>query len=205
MLTRRAISLAIMSFLGLALGSAAAAQTCENPVPDFDALAQRQIVAKIKTAKDYFLTSQDPAAQGSYAQRTARFDSAATVELKSFRDRRRAQYAATVCQYTGSGRTSGRGARLPTTLTVNTGQYLLVETLERTTNGDWKGGPSYSGPAGAPTSLTWVTGGYQPAHTFVRIKAKYADAFIVQRVQQELASVRKELADAGVATQDPTP
>lgn len=178
--------------------------SCENQVPLFDSSARDQIAARIKTAYQYHMTSTDPAAQGTYEQRLERFNTAATADLRAFRDLRRSQYQATVCRYDGSRRTSGRGARSATTLTVAEGQYLLRETLERTTNGDWKGGPNYGGPADAPTSITWVTGGYRPARTFVRIQAKYSESFIRTRVQQELADVRRVLADANIPTPDVT-
>lgn len=214
MLRRHAALPVVAALLTLSAGSGAMAVgrapatlddpvSCENPVPAFDAAAQRQMVAKLKTANTYFMTSPDLGVTGSYEDRKARFDSTAVAELRSFRDQRLSQYRATVCQYAGSRSTSGRNARSRTTLTAATGHYLLPATLERTTNGDWKGGPTWGGPAGEPTSITWVTGGYRPASTFVRIKGRYSESFLVARVRQELDGVRKELADAGVATPDP--
>lgn len=178
---------------------------CENPIQAFNSSVRDQIVARIKTAYEYFLHSQDPAAQGTYEQRMERFNSAAAAELRTFRDLRRSQYQATRCRYEATNHTTSRGARDAKTLTVDEGHYLLRETLERTTNGDWKGGPDYGGPADAPTSITWVTGGYRPADTFVRIWAKYSESFIRTKVQEELADIRKVLADANIPTPDVTP
>ncbi|HEX8395580.1 MAG TPA: hypothetical protein VF665_24725 [Longimicrobium sp.] len=177
--------------------------TCENAVPAFTNASRDQAVARITTAKKYFMESPDPAAGGSYTERMAKFDSVAVAELRRYRDQRTAAYQATVCEYSATRSTSGRGARSVTTINTLPGQYFVTSTLERTQNGDWKGGPSWEGNPDYPTAMSWVTGGYQPATTSVRIKGRYSPDHIGRSVASELASIRQALADANVPTLDP--
>lgn len=199
----RAAVVALMCLLAVPVGAHSQQPTCTNPTAAFTNASRDQVVARLTTAKRYFLESPDPAAGVTYAERIANFDSVAVAELRAYREQRTAAYQATVCEYTGSRSTSGRGARSPATINALSGQYFVTSTLEHTQNGDWKGGPSWGGPQAYPTSLSWVTGGYQPASTFVRVKGRYSPEHITRSVASELAVIRQALADADVPTLEP--
>ena len=86
---------------------------------------------------------------------------------------------------------------------VQPGFYLMTNTVEHTTNGDWKGGPYWKPNSTTPTSITWRTGGHRKNKTFVKIDAIYLEEYIKNTIIKELNSARKELNDLGIPTEIP--
>lgn len=174
---------------------------CTNPIEVFTDSSRDQVVATIRSAHRYFMESADPSAGKTYNERTSNFDAVAAARLREYKSARTAQYSRVECKYEGSDNTTGRGARSNATIKTIPGQYFIIGTLERTTNGDWKGGPQWAGDSKEfPISLTWTTGGYRPANTFVKVTGKYIPSYITQSVEAELSAIRKVLADSGIAT-----
>lgn len=173
--------------------------SCANPVPLLDSLGRSQMAARVRTAHQYYMNSTDASAGRTLEERTANFDRAAADLFRTLRRERTARYEATVCDYKGVDWNQG-GRSSWKTLSVEPGFYLVTSTLERTTNGDWKGGPEWGGDPSFPTSIRWKTGGHRRSETFVNIKARYLTAHITEQVRAELTSVREELARLGIPT-----
>ena len=171
--------------------------SCENPLPEFNDAVKGKITSQIKTAYQYFMYSTDIAAGNTYEQRMSNFNDAALMTLNEFVRLRKREYRATICSYHKEDwNKPGNSSRR--TLTCQPGFYLLQETLVRTTNGDWKGGPWWK-----ENSITWKTGGHRASKTKVDIKAKYAERSIQNGITAELNFVRKELNDLGIPTSLP--
>ncbi len=176
--------------------------SCENPTSKFDDIMKGKITSQVRTAHQYYMYSKDPQAGETYAERTQNLQKEIARTFQAFMKIRRDEYKKTVCSYyktdwNQAGRSSNR------TLTVQPGFYLLTNTLKRTTNGDWKGGPHWAPNESYPTSITWKTGGYRKNETFVDIKAMYNEDYIKSIIVEELNSARKELNSIGIPTEIP--
>ena len=172
--------------------------TCIDPVIPFNDARKGQITSQIRNAHSYYMTSPDSAAGKTYPQRLANLNNVIKRTFQEFMTVRRSEYRATICNYHGvdwnrAGNSSWR------TLTCQPGFYLLQETLERTMNGDWKGGPIWT-----ENSIRWKTGGHRSNRTFVNIQAKYKEDYIAKAVVDELNIARKELNDLGIPTEVPS-
>ncbi|MDH6251044.1 hypothetical protein M2347_000771 [Chryseobacterium sp. H1D6B] len=175
---------------------------CDNPVSRFDDIMKGKITSQVRTAHQYFMNSPDPNAGNTYGQRTANLQTEIARTFQAFMSIRKEEYKKTVCSYydvdwNQQGRSSNR------TLTVQPGFYLLTNTLKRTMNGDWKGGPVWTPNETSPTSITWRTGGHRRSDTFVDIQAMYADEYTKNTIINELNIARKELNDLGIPTEIP--
>lgn len=171
--------------------------SCTNAVTAFNEVRKGQITSQIRNAHQYYMYSSDPAAGNTYPERMANLNNVIKQIFQEFMKVRRSEYRATICKYHGidwnrAGNSSWR------TLTCQPGFYLLQETLERTTNGDWKGGPIWT-----ENSIRWKTGGHRSSRTFVNIDAKYKEDYIAKVVVDELNIARKELNDLGIPTEVP--
>jgi len=87
-------------------------------------------------------------------------------------------------------------------MTCESGFYFLKESLERTLNGDWKGGPVWK-PESAPTSISWKTGGHRHSETFAKVQAKHLESHVRSIVLNELDQIRRELHQLGIPTELP--
>lgn len=170
--------------------------SCENPVPVFSDAIKGKITSQVKTAYNYFMNSLDPSVGNTYTQRTANFNAEVANTFQAFMTARRNEYRNSICTYYKTTK-ANPGNNKGNDITVQNGFYLMIETLERTTNGDWKGGPSYNSSV-YPSSMSWVTGGHKTSNTFAKIKAKYKEDFIQNMILNEMDLVRKELNNSGI-------
>ncbi|WP_126971539.1 hypothetical protein [Gynurincola endophyticus] len=176
--------------------------SCENAVTPFNDLMKGRIISQVRTAHQYFMNSPDAGAGKDYTERTNNLQKEITRTFEAFILARKSEYKKTICRYyktdwNKAGESSNR------TLTVQPGFYLLTDSLKRTKNGDWKGGPNWKPNKNFPTSITWSTGGHRRNETFVDIKAVYKDDFIEKMILSELNAVRKELHELGIPTELP--
>jgi hypothetical protein len=174
-----------------------APRSCRNVVSPFNEIMKGKITSQVRNAHTYFMTSTDPAAGGSYPERTANLALYVSRTFQEFMHIRRNEYRAMICNYykTDWNKPGGFSRR---TLTCQPGFYLLQETLKRTTNGDWKGGPYWT-----LNTISWDTGGHGRSETFVDIDAKYHESAIQQIVYSELNVARQELNSIGIPTELP--
>lgn len=175
---------------------------CENQVTPFDESMKGRITSQVRTAHQYYMYSPDPNAGNTYEQRTLNLQKEIAKTFQAFMKTRREEYRKTICYYyqvdwNQRGRSSNR------TLAVQPGFYLLIGTLKRTMNGDWKGGPVWRPNEVKPTSITWRTGGHGRSDTFVDIQAKYDEDYVDKTIITELNLARKELNDLGIPTEIP--
>ncbi|MBT2620819.1 MULTISPECIES: hypothetical protein [Chryseobacterium] len=177
-------------------------RSCEHSVSLFDAIIKGKITSQVRTAHQYYMNSSDPNAGSTYEERTANLQKEIAKTFQAFMKVRREEYRKTICHYykTDWNKPGNSSYR---TLTVQPGFYLLVNTLKRTTNGDWKGGPIWQPDSTAPTSIRWKTGGHRRSETFVDIQAMYGESYIKTTIVNELNLVRKELNDLGIPTEIP--
>lgn len=177
-------------------------RSCTDKVAPFDEIMKAKVTSQVRTAHHYYLNSNDPGVGNTYEQRMANLQKEITRTFQAFMSARRKEYQKTVCNYYKTDwNQAGNSSRR--TLTVQPGFYLLVNTLKRTTNGDWKGGPRWAPNESKPVSITWKTGGHRRSETFVDIQAMYDDVYIKSTVIKELNLARKELNDLGIPTELP--
>lgn len=175
---------------------------CSNQTSKFDDIMKGKITSQVRTAHQYFMYSPDPNAGNTYEQRTENLQKEIARTFQAFMKVRKEEYQKTTCSYfkrdwNKAGNSSNR------TLTVQPGFYLMTNTVEHTTNGDWKGGPYWKPNSTTPTSITWRTGGHRKNKTFVKIDAIYLEEYIKNTIIKELNSARKELNDLGIPTEIP--
>lgn len=162
-----------------------------------------ELVSKSKLAKDYYMHSPDEAAGRSFEERTKNLSKYISALLREFIGKRKEQYGAAAMIFRGSDWATGKHTEKTEVIPLNT--YTFT-SIDRTTNGDWKGGPKIAGvdrtdwrsgdiPGG---SVTWTTGGHHHSETYWVITAKYAESFIETAVQTELAEVKKQLNDLNI-------
>lgn len=188
---------------GLSIVRAQDAPTsCENPVSSFNDVVKAKITSQVRTAYQYYMTSTDPGVGNTYGERTANLQKEIAKTIKAFMDTRRVEYRKTICSYYKTTRANAGNSKM-NTITVQPGFNLITATIDRTMNGDWKGGPSYSPNETTPTSITWKTGGHSTSNTYVNIKAKYNEDYIKTIIQQELAIAKNELNDLGIPIELP--
>jgi len=175
---------------------------CQNQVTPFDEIIKGKIKSQVKTAHTYYMTSTDPAAGSNYEERTNNLNREIMRTFQAFMSARRMEYRQVECNYFKED-WNKPGNHSKRTLTVLPGFYLLKETLKRTQNGDWKGGPAWKPNTDKPRSITWKTGGHRRSKTFVDIMAKYHESHIRTLITAELNQVRRELNDQGIPTELP--
>jgi hypothetical protein len=176
-----------------------------NPVPGVSKYIG-ELVSKSKVAKDYYMYSTDEAAGRTFEERTKNLAKHIVPLLKEFADLRKGHYRAAAMTFKGSDWATGKHTSKTEVIAADT--YTFT-SIDRTTNGDWKGGPEIAGidrsgwssgdiPGG---SVTWITGGHHHADTYWVITAKYAESFIERAVQSELEEAKKELYELKIPTE----
>jgi len=176
-------------------------RSCSGSIQPLD-LVEGQLVSKVKTARDYFMYSTDPAAGSTYEGRLKNLKAAIATTFIAYVKDRSAEYVQVQCEYYGvdwnqAGNYSWK------TMTCEPGFYFLVSTLKRTQNGDWKAGPVWGPNEAQPTSLSWRTGGHSRSETFAQVHAMYQPSHIRNVVINELEGVRRKLHDLGIPTDLP--
>lgn len=174
----------------------------ENAITAFDDNMKGKITSQVRTAHQYYMNSSDPNAGNTYEQRTTNLQTEIVKTFQAFMKARQIEYRKTKHYYykedwNKPGNSSKR------TITVQSGFYLLTGSINRTMNGDWKGGPVWKPNETQPISITWKTGGHGKSKTFVDIHAMYKEAFIKTSIINELNQARKELNDLGIPTELP--
>jgi hypothetical protein len=141
------------------------------------------------------MTSTDTAAGRTFEERTAKLSLKIAQILQVFSSNRTAEYQASKFQFTGSDWATNKHTDKTVTIPKNT---YTFSKIDRTTNGDWKGGPVINGvdrstwktgdiPGG---SVTWTTGGHGKASTKWAIDGKYADIYIINAVADEVKQIK---------------
>lgn len=176
--------------------------SCVNPVSFFNEGVKAKITSQVRTAYQYYMTSIDSGVGNTYAERTTNLQKEIVKTFKAFMDERRAEYRKTICSYYKTTQANAGNSKM-NTITVQPGFNLVTTTIDRTTNGDWKGGPSYSPNETTAISITWKTGGHSTSNTYVNIKAKYNEDYIKTVIQQELSIAKNELNDLGIPIELP--
>jgi len=195
----------ILSLLLLFSISTAKSQTITNQVPSLSEFSG-EIVSKVKLAKEYYMTSQDPDAGNTFEERTANLSKKIKSLFKEFREKRTTQYQNVQIVFTGSDWATGK--HTSKTVTIPKNVYIFTKIV-RTTNGDWKGGPDINGvnraewfegdiPGG---SVTWTTGGHRRAETFWTINAKYTSDYISSTIGIEEKSIKQMLNSQNLPTE----
>lgn len=157
-----------------------------------------EMTSKIRLAKDYYMNSQDEDAGKTFEQRTAKLSERIKFLFKDFKDKRAEQYRNVGITLSGSDWATAHHATKTETIPSNI--YIFTK-IERTRNGDWKGGPIINGadrynwsegdiPGG---SVTWVTGGHGKAQTYWRITAKYTTDHISNKINDEQKTIKQSL------------
>lgn len=176
--------------------------SCTNNVSIFNHHMKGKITSQARSAYQYFLTSSDPAAGSTYTERMANFNSEISKTFQAFMSARRAEYRLTRCYYE-SGIQANAGKTKTGSVIAQPGFIFLTQTINRTTSGEWKGGPYYAPNDIEPTSFTWVTGGNRTSKTFVNILAKYQEEYIKKSILSELSTAKEELNDLGIPVDIP--
>jgi hypothetical protein len=172
---------------------------CNPGLAVFEDVWRDRIVSTVATAYKYFMESRDPAAGNSYTERTKNFHEACQATFMEFANQRFTDYRAVRCLYQGKDWNKPGGAS-NAHIICQAGFELLPGTLSRTTNGDWKGGPTYNADN---TQMTWRTGGHGRSETFAHIWSKYKDAAIPENIKAELNAVRSILNARDIPTNLP--
>ncbi|GAA4336426.1 hypothetical protein GCM10023149_45190 [Mucilaginibacter gynuensis] len=165
----------------------------------------QNLVSKGKTAKDYYLTSTDPAAGSSFKERMDNLKAYIKEEFKSFSSKRALEYATLEWTFSSFDWATGHHATKTEVIAINT--YIFTK-ISRTTNGDWKGGPIINGVdqktwiSGdiAGGNVTWTTGGHGKAETKWTIWAKLDNEYILNMIQNELNNIKAQLNLLNVPT-----
>ncbi len=142
-----------------------APRSCNTELVPFQGNRMEKVISQVVTAFDYYMKSTDPAAGRTYEERTANFQAEAKRTYAKFGRVRIKDYEVVVCEYYGED-WNKPGDASNAHIQAAPGFYLLQETLEHTTNGDWKGGPTHNGDF---TTMTWRTGGHGSSKTFAKI------------------------------------
>lgn len=177
--------------------SAAQMVVTANPVPGAEQFID-ELISRGKLAKDYFMTSTDEAAGKTFDERMGNLAKRIRVSLQEFAAKRTQHYKETRIQFSGSDWATRK--HTPKLEEIAADTYIFT-AIERTRNGDWKGGPTIAGvdragwtggdiPGG---SVWWVTGGHGHAETYWKIDARYADSYIARVVNEEVGRARKRL------------
>ncbi len=162
-----------------------------------------EITSKIKLAKDYYMNSPDEDAGKTFEQRTAKLSEKIKSIFKDFKEKRTEQYRNVGIKLSGSDWATGHHAKKTETIPSNV--YTFTK-IERTKNGDWKGGPIINGidryswsegdiPGG---SVTWITGGHGKAETYWKITAKYTTDYISDKVKEDEKVIKQNLYAANL-------
>lgn len=176
-----------------------------NPVRPLKELSG-EMTSQVKLAKEYFMTSLDPAAGKDFEERTANLSKRIANIFQNFRNHRKTAYEKVVFDFSSSDSATGR--HTPKTVTIPSNTYIFYRMV-RTTNGDWKGGPTINGvdrtgwttgdiPGG---SVWWVTGGHRRAETFWTINARYDLAYISLAIEKEIVDIKAQLHALNLPTQ----
>ncbi|MCK6607834.1 MAG: hypothetical protein L6Q46_05955 [Flavobacterium sp.] len=170
-------------------------QSCENTVTSY-VNARGEIIAESKVAKEYYMTSNAPDAGSNYDERRANLRNRIKQLLLNYEQKRKNEYSLTTCTYykTKSATSKSGRVRKDATIVIPEEYEFIPSSIEHTTNGDMKKGPSIVG-----RTIKWTTGTESGrASTFVRIKAKYTENFIKKSINQEIADIKLELNNLGI-------
>jgi hypothetical protein len=163
------------------------------------------MVSEIKMAKEYYMTSNAPDAGQTYDERKKNLSTRTRKIFEDFSTKRTNQYKEVRIVFTDyDWKTNGT---ITTTANIPANVYTFYQ-MQRTTNGDWKGGPSINGadrsgwfsgdiPGGA---VSWRTGGHHHSETHWTIRARYADNYISSLVDQDVRSVKSTLQSMNLPT-----
>lgn len=167
--------------------------------PEILAIHLSEIMATAKTAKEYYLTSPDPAAGNSFEERMKNLKTKIDSIINDFKSDRFTEYEKVSCKFYKNCHTSNNHGRTRTKETLRIPIYyiLLKETFKRTMNGDFKGGPTYH-----PDSnyISWVTGTESgSADAFISIHAKFKPDHINEIIiPQDVKTIKIELNKADI-------
>jgi len=196
---------ALALFPTMLFGQAAPTTKVTNQVHPLNELSG-EMVSQVKLAKEYFMTSSDPAAGKDFEERTANLSKRIVQIFQNFRNNRKGEYEKVGFVFSSSDWATGK--HTPKTVAIPADTYIFYQ-IERTTNGDWKGGPTINGidrkdwktgdiPGG---NVWWVTGGHGSAQTFWNINARYDQAYISSTIDSEIVAIKGQLHALNLPTQ----
>lgn len=165
-----------------------------------------KIVSKVKLAKDYYMTSTDSAAGRNFEERTANLSIKIKMLFQDFREKRTIQYQNVAIEFSGSDWATGK--HTSKTVSIPSDTYIFTKIV-RTTNGDWKKGPTINNvdrnkwfegdiPGG---SVTWTTGGHGKAKTNWTINARYSQEYIKSSINSEEKNIKQILNSQNLPTE----
>lgn len=165
-----------------------------------------ELISQVKLAKEYYMTSTDPAAGNTFEERTANLSKKIKSLFETFKQTRTQEYRTLSFQFKGSDWATGK--HTPKTVTIPANTYIFSKIV-RTTNGDWKGGPVINGvnraswfegdiPGG---SVRWVTGGHGKAKTNWTITARYSDSYITSLTANDTTALKNMLNAQGLPSE----
>lgn len=170
--------------------------------PSFNDVMKGQITSQVRDAHQYFMYSNGPDVGRDYDERKANLQKKISSTFKAFLTARYKEYEKTLCLYYATTQ-SNAGNTKSNTITAENGLNLIPDSIDRTTSGEWKGGPYYAPDEINPVSVSWTTGGNRTASTYVYIKGKYNIEFIKGIIVTELNIARRELHELGIPTELP--
>jgi|GEM_PF-5261179 len=165
-----------------------------------------EMISQVKLAKEYFMTSLDPAAGKDFEERTTNLSKRIANIFQKFKSNRTTEHEQVRFVFSSSDWATGK--HTPKTVAIPANTYIFYQ-IERTTNGDWKGGPTINGidrtgwttgdiPGG---NVWWVTGGHRRAETFWNINARYDQAYISLVIDKEIVAIKAQLHALNLPTQ----
>lgn len=169
--------------------------SCSGSVITWNDVQKGRLTSEIEIAFNYYM---DPRTnEGTFEERREKLNVVVRNVFKKFISERTKEYNSVRCHYRGIDWNQG-GRSSWKTLICQPGFKFDRNSLKRTMNGDWKGGPNYSNN---DTQMSWRTGGHRRSETFAELDAVYAG--IEKRVIDELNSARKVLHEKGIPTDLP--
>jgi hypothetical protein len=170
-------------------------QYCKGNLTPWTEVKKGEIASEIIMAEKYYMDPRNN--EGTYEERREKLRAIIKKVFTKFINDRTKEYESVVCHYRGidwnqAGRSSWKS------ITCREDLRFDRNTLVRTTNGDWKGGPNYSN---GDRTMSWKTGGHRRSETFAELDARYYD--IDKLVINELNTARQLLQERGIATELP--
>lgn len=170
-------------------------QYCNGNLRPWTDVKKGEIASEIIMAEKYYMDPRN--SEGTYEVRRGKLRVIIKEIFTKFINERTKEYESVVCHYRGidwnqAGNSSWKS------ITCREDLRLDRNTLVHTTNGDWKGGPSYTNE---DRTMSWKTGGHRRSETFAEIDARFYN--IDKLVINELNSARQILQDRGISTELP--